>query len=237
MEGFQGYYVGDTNGDPVGKSAFAIGCTNQWTTPGRKAGGPCHFRAVKVGSWRTDNNPDHVLRDYCFDQGQDGSFVRKANKAGCESAEIFEKDGFFFQRGGPQVPYWSRFTQGWQFMLPFEASLVVDFQVDTVYNVPYGCGAVNGSWVQTNEDPGFVGTWVLIYPGSPAHESNPGCQFVTYAPEGEALPDIVEKFADDHDDWQKTFFNAWEKMQQNGYEQLVSAPSNGNLLGVKGPKV
>ena len=60
-------------------------------------------------------------------------------------------------------------------------------------------------WVETNEDPGVVGTWVLIYPGSPAHESNPGCQSVTYAPEGEALPDIVEKFADDHDNWQKTF--------------------------------
>ena len=47
---------------------------------------------------------------------------------------------------------------------------------------------------------------------------------------------VVEKFADDHDDWQKTFFNAWEKMQQNGYDNLVSAPSNGNLLGVKGPE-
>ena len=75
-----------------------------------------------------------------------------------------------------------------------------------------------------------------IYPGSPAYESNPGCQSVSYAPEGETLPDIVEKFADDHDDWQKTFFNAWEKMQQNGYDNLVSAPSNGNLLGVKGPE-
>ena len=87
LEGFQGYYVGDANGDPVGKSAFSIGCTKQWTTPGRKAGGPCHFRPLNVGSWQTDNNPDHVLRAYCFDQGQDGSFVRKADKAGCESAE------------------------------------------------------------------------------------------------------------------------------------------------------
>ena len=73
-----------------------------------------------------------------------------------------------------------------------------------------------------------------IYPGSPAHESNPGCQFVTYAPEGEALPDIVENFADDHDDWQNTFFVAWEKMQMNGYNEgdLVPAPENGNLLSV-----
>ena len=77
---------------------------------------------------------------------------------------------------------------------------------------------------------------VPIYPGSPAHESNPGCQFVTYAPEGEALPDIVEKFADDHNEWQKSFFNAWEKMQKNGYDKLTPAPSSGNLLGVKGPE-
>ena len=36
----------------------------------------------------------------------------------------------------------------------------------------------------------------------------------------------------DHDIWQKTFFNAWEKLQLNGYnlEDLKEAPVNGQLM-------
>ena len=39
-------------------------------------------------------------------------------------------------------------------------------------------------------------------------------------------------FAEDHEAWQESFFNAWEKMQQNGYQQLelTQAPDNGHLL-------
>ena len=39
-------------------------------------------------------------------------------------------------------------------------------------------------------------------------------------------------FAEDHEAWQESFFNAWEKMQQNGYQQLelTAAPDNGHLL-------
>ena len=39
-------------------------------------------------------------------------------------------------------------------------------------------------------------------------------------------------FAEDHEAWQESFFNAWEKMQQNGYHQweLTQASDNGHLL-------
>ena len=39
-------------------------------------------------------------------------------------------------------------------------------------------------------------------------------------------------FAEDHEAWQESFFNAWEKMQQNGYDQweLTQASDNGHLL-------
>ena len=39
-------------------------------------------------------------------------------------------------------------------------------------------------------------------------------------------------FAEDHEAWQESFFNAWEKMQQNGYNmwELTAAPDNGRLL-------
>ena len=41
----------------------------------------------------------------------------------------------------------------------------------------------------------------------------------------------MAKFAEDTEDWQFTFFNAWEKLQLNGYnvEDLTIAPENANL--------
>jgi hypothetical protein len=41
----------------------------------------------------------------------------------------------------------------------------------------------------------------------------------------------VARFADNAKEWQSTFFNAWEKLQMNGYnvEDLTIAPENGNL--------
>ena len=75
-----------------------------------------------------------------------------------------------------------------------------------------------------------------IYVGSPQYENAPICQAVTDAPgsDGEALPDIVEQFAEDHDVWQEAFFDGWEKMQTNGYalDDLEIAPTEGNLLRV-----
>ena len=39
-------------------------------------------------------------------------------------------------------------------------------------------------------------------------------------------------FAEDHEAWQESFFNAWEKMQLNGYYpwELTQASDNGHLL-------
>merc|ERR1739844_143711 len=49
---------------------------------------------------------------------------------------------------------------------------------------------------------------------------------------GEATADIVRLFAEDHEAWQESFFNAWEKMQLNGYYpwELTQASDNGHLL-------
>ena len=112
-------------------------------------------------------------------------------------------------------------------MLPYEMSLVLDFKVDEKTNLPYGCGTLDGDWKYDKDGPG-----VPMYDGSSYPESE-SCGKVTYDPEGEgSLPNIVEEFADDHDIWQKTFFNAWEKLQLNGYnlEDLKEAPVNGQLM-------
>jgi hypothetical protein len=71
-----------------------------------------------------------------------------------------------------------------------------------------------------------------IYDGSPGADGFPSCGKNEYAPEGEALGDIVESLAEDNHYWQEIFFNAWEKFQLNGYtkEELTEAPENGNLF-------
>merc|ERR1712083_525968 len=77
-----------------------------------------------------------------------------------------------------------------------------------------------------------MGEDARLWIGSPGFEDQPPCGKNTYAPEGEATADIVRLFAEDHEAWQESFFNAWEKMQQNGYQQLelTAAPDNGHLL-------
>ena len=73
-----------------------------------------------------------------------------------------------------------------------------------------------------------------MYIGSPGYDGSPPCGPNTYAPEGETSANIVAKFAGDHELWSETFFNAWEKMQLNGYitKDLAESLSYGNLLAL-----
>ena len=68
--------------------------------------------------------------------------------------------------------------------------------------------------------------------GAKGEGGSSNCGRNEYAPEGMALADIVDLFASDRQAWLETFFNAWEKMQLNGYdpEDLTEAPSIGNLI-------
>ena len=144
-----GYLVGDKQGNPVGKSGFNIRCGKFWTTEGRRCGGPCHFKPTNTGCNPIDDNPDHVMRQRCFEQTSDGLSFTKKTMAGCEDAEMTERPGGFrVQTGGPPIPESRRCTTGWQFLLPFEFGLVVDFEVDPETNMPFGCGAINGSWIE-----------------------------------------------------------------------------------------
>ena len=143
-----GYWVGDANGDPVGKSGWRVFCQGYWKTPGRYAGGPCIFRPSRPGCVPKDNNPDHVERQFCFDRTKNGDLIKKG-WWGCNNATLIEKDGFLYQKGGPPLSEYERCYVGWQFAMNFELGLVVDFQVDPVYNVPIGCGNLNSSWIKT----------------------------------------------------------------------------------------
>ena len=175
------------------------------------------------------DDPDLQLRRRCFVPNADGSgFDRLDWMTGCTSAELIEKDGFTYQKGGSADPDACHPSSS-AFVIPFEVGLVVNFTVGEE-NIPRGCGPLDGSWREWNGKPlDYPG---IIYPGSPGYEGAPPCGFNTYAPEGDGSADIVAMFADDHDLWQKTFFDAWEKMQINGYDMtsLTEAPSNGQLL-------
>ena len=68
-----------------------------------------------------------------------------------------------------------------------------------------------------------------IYVGSPGYDGSPACGKTEYAPEGKASADIVTEFAENHDIWQETFWDAWEKMQMNGYDNLFVGPNDWHL--------
>ena len=116
--------------------------------------------------------------------------------------------------------------------------MVVNFT--NVDNYLRGCGPLDGQWrLDKPAAPGGSESG-RVFIGAPGFDGSPSCEANMYAPEGEALADIVNKFADDHDEWAETFFDAWEKMQLNGYDpaQLTESPANGNLLSnVRSPNI
>ena len=52
------------------------------------------------------------------------------------------------------------------------------------------------------------------------------CPLNKYAPEGEALSDIVEDFADSQEHWIRDFLTAFDKMSRNGNTGLVPGPTS-----------
>ena len=178
---------------------------------------------------------DLSMRELCFTPVGNG--YSKKSLQGCDASELVEKDGFLFQKGGPPMNQDRACKDGWTFAMPYEVGFVLNFTV--IDNYPRGCGPLDGDWRFKFGRPNcqkYCGNDIArpnkMYIGSPGYDGSPPCGPNTYAPEGETSANIVAKFADDHDLWSKTFFNAWEKMQLNGYitKDLDESPSNGNLL-------
>ena len=67
-----------------------------------------------------------------------------------------------------------------------------------------------------------------IHIGSKGYDGSPDCAKNSYAPEGIASADIVNEFAENHDLWQESFWDAWEKMGLNGYDvnKMGEGPSD-----------
>jgi len=242
-----GYFIGDKEGNPVGGTAFIITCKAAWndTESGaekRKYGGPCQFRPTHPGC-SIPTGSDLQMRQACFKKiAEDGvtltDFV-KNDLEGCEKAELMEKDGFFYQKGGPamsQDESCKNMILG--FVLPYELGFVLNFTVEN--NFPRGCGPLDGAWRLTGQKPDCNSPYCKghpksnrLYIGSPGYDGSPPCGANTFKldNEEESSAEIVAKFADSNDEWSKSFFDAWEKMQMNGYNKvdLVESPENGQL--------
>ena len=232
--------MGDHDGNPVGGTAFYFSCHMYWNTTGRLNGGPCNFvpTTPDCSFGRPGGEPldeKFLVRYPCFIKVGENKFDRR-NTPGCEAgnAELIDRDGFKIQIGGPPDNQRTtlRCQSGWQFLMPFEMSLVLDFDVDPKTNLPTGCGFFDKDGIG---EAFWDGKGVPIFTNSEEGNGDaPPCKAVTYSPDDDkkSLPDIVKLFADDHDAWQKAFFDGWEKLQLNGYnpKDLKTAPSNGNLM-------
>ena len=159
---------------------------------------------------------------------------------GCKKAKLVEKDGFLYQKGGPATSQAEACKSGiLQFVMPYELGFVLNFTVKNYY--PRGCGPLDGSWRLTGMKPDCKSKTCEGHPnsnkfyiGTPGYDGSPPCGLNTFKLDGEeeSSGELVAKFADSHDEWQKTFFDAWEKMQLNGYNKEIMEvnPGNGQLL-------
>ena len=185
------------------------------------------------------SDSDLQMRRQCFDNSGK-EFVKKAYMEGCESAELIEKDGYLIQKGGPAMTQDESCEHSIiAFVMPYELGFVLNYTM--VNHYPRGCGPLDGDWRLTGMKPDCNSPYCKghpksnrLYIGSPGYDGSPPCGANTFKLEGEeeSSSEIVAAFADSHDEWQKSFFSAWEKMQLNGYNKkdMIEGPENGNLL-------
>jgi len=223
------YFIGDKFGNPVDGTAWMLQCKFAWNNTGPD-NGPCFFRPSQAGC-RKHQDPDLDMRKECFETLIEGGARKRI--PGCEDAKIDPVT--FVQTGGPREDKDLCRAEGRSFGLPYEVSLVLNFTVDHD-NHPRGCGPLDEDIMKGKKveqlGGGRAPLGPPIYDGSPGYHGSPPCGPNKYAPEGETTTDIVASFADDHDLWAKTFLEAWEKMQKNGYlkEELKNGPDSAGLL-------
>ena len=115
------------------------------------------------------------------------------------------------------------------YSLPHLHILITSFKIHYCIHSSKGCGvlaAPASEWDYKDEDkkrmkiPPYPH---VIYAGQPASDKYPAC------PRNEKTADYVDLFAQDVEEWQRTFFDGWEKLQMNVDYELTVAPEAGNL--------
>ena len=107
-------------------------------------------------------SPDLQMVKPCFQLNEAGDYV-KNTISGCDAAKLVEKEGIFYQIGGPLESSEQLCKPTNQmFMFPYEAGFVLNFTV-AEDNTPQGCGTLDGEWRKENQRP--INEPDFIYPG------------------------------------------------------------------------
>ena len=102
-------------------------------------------------------------------------------------------------------PWCQKLLPNGESAMSVDLGLYQKFDNDPETGKPIGC-------------PGFDDKWVN---GNRKTSKETRCPMEDYAPEGEALSDIIEDYADNAQKWMDDFFVVLDKMSANGYNELV----------------
>ena len=256
----KGFFIGDALGNPVRGAAWGMICFAAQNRENRTSvdknayhGGPCHFKASKPGCAHHGDKEADKLRLPCFRPARDsddpgklvekeGEFWKEINKKPCKNtgADIIKKDHGYVQVGGPplldestanfedEVTEGECKTSAIAFAMPYEVGFVMDFEVDED-NIPTGCAELDEPWISEKYmRHGHTKSKIMLdgyHQTTDAFHSNLICPRPEHALH-------VDTFAASNDDWQRTFFQAFQKIQSNGYaqEELTIADSAGDLI-------
>ena len=205
--------VGDVNGNPLPTHDWRVSCQPLWNTT---EGGPCFMRPT---SRVVPDGPieDAGVYDCAESMDENGNIILKnttnKDRKNCVDA-TFDKNGI--QIGGKQLTHQDHVGSGWNnmFALPYEIGLHRKFDITGPAHRPTGCPGIN---IALEDYPYNQGEFSVQSPTT-------GCDRNYYSPEGIPIYMIVEEFADDQDVWSESFFDGWQIMQRNGYDDLKDGP-------------
>jgi len=212
---------GDQNGQPIASRGWRVSCMYEWNTTD---GGPCFFRPT--GVWNHDSpiyDPSYTgeknvwpCADHIDGTIADGEIVVKESNQCSAAGATFDKNAIQF--GGKTHGAISSWKTGWnnQFALGYELGLYYNFTLEGDAHRPAGCPGIDMP----------VSEWQYIAEDTSTQSDVMQCEKSNYAPEGEAISDIVEAYADNHDLWAENFLDAWQQMMNNGYSSLIDGPQN-----------
>ena len=257
----KGFFIGDALGNPVRGAAWGMICFAAQNRENRTSvaknayhGGPCHFKVSQAGCAHHGDNEDDKLRLPCFRPAREsdnpsrliekeGATWVEINKKLCKNtgADIIKKDQGYVQVGGPALRDESSAdfadesarggvcsTSAIAFAMPYEVGFVMDFDVDED-NVPMACAELDDPWVSEKYmRHGHTKSKIML---DGYHEANDEFHSNLICPRPEHAAH-VDTFAANNDDWQRTFFRAFQKIQSNGYDadELTIADPVGNLI-------
>jgi len=132
--------------------------------------------------------------------------------------DIPDNDHYKIQQGGCKQVL-SKNGDSHNFLLNFEMSMYLNFSINE-NNRAHGCRGLEPLTLEKHKERFNM-----------VAEENIGCgknMKKLFSSGGDSYSRIIEKFADDHDDWALQFLEGWDKMLRNGYTagRLADAPQS-----------